>query len=606
MSALVGARLGPYEIIDTLGAGGMGEVYRARDTRLGREVAIKVLPAELSRDPAALARFELEGRAIAALNHPNILALHDVGTDNGIAHAVMELLEGETLRKRLDRGLPGSRKALEWAVQLASGLAAAHDRGVVHRDLKPANIFITDDGRIKILDFGIAQYDPRHEDAGEMQTHAQTEPGVFVGTPAYMSPEQVIGEPATAASDMFAFGVVVYEMLTGSHPFHRDTAVETMTAILREEPPAIADSRLVQGVSSAALRVIERCLEKRPANRPASARDMAFYLDATATGISTLPQILAPETPAAGRRLRQLLAAVSIGLLLPLVAAIWLFVRTTANQTVTAGLERDLARASSLVTHVHDERIQRLQLTARLLASFPELKALFASTDSATIRDFLLTYQQRNPGTPLLVALGPTGTILGRTDRAEPLATDEDSWLTSIITSSNPPAVVSLAGRPHHTAAAAAEAGGNTFGYVIAAAPLDHEFAQALGEATGDDVVVLSASGLLASTLPGGQAPWSSLAEWRQQGGRADRSSVALIGTRRFAAREVPLVQEPPVSAIVAQSRDDALLPFQRIQTALLVLGLCAASAAAFASWWLSKGFNRFKRVQGVQGGSSS
>jgi serine/threonine protein kinase len=588
MSGLIGARLGPYEILDTLGAGGMGEVYRARDTRLGREVAIKVLPAELSRDPEALARFELEGRAVAALNHPNILALHDVGTDNGIAHAVMELLEGETLRKRLDRGLPGSRKGVEWAVQIASGLAAAHERGIVHRDLKPANIFVTHDGRIKILDFGVAQYDPRHEDAGEMMTHAKTEPGMFVGTPAYMSPEQVIGEPAGPASDLFAFGVVVYEMITGSHPFRRATAVETMTAILREEPPAIADSGHAQGVPSAVLRVIERCMEKRPANRPASARDLAFYLDASATVARPLPSIPLAETPSSGRRLRQLLAAVSLGLLVPLVAASWLFVRTTANQAVTAGLERDLALASSLVTHVHNERIQRLQLTARLLASFPELKALFASTDSATIRDFLLTYQQRNPGTPILVALGPTGTILGRTDRAEAVSTAEDGWLTSIITSSTPPAVVSVAGQPHHAAAAAAEAGGNVFGYVIAAAPLDQEFAQSLGETTGDDVVVLSASGVLASTLPGGQAPWKSLIEWRQQGGRADRASEVLIGTRRFAAREVPLVQEPPVSAIVAQSRDDALQPFQRIQTALLVLGMFGVFAAAFASWWLS------------------
>ena len=592
MSGLIGARLGPYEILDTLGAGGMGEVYRARDTRLGREVAIKVLPAALSRDPEALARFELEGRAVAALNHPNILALHDVGTDNGIAHAVMELLEGETLRKRLDRGLPGSRKAVEWAVQIASGLAAAHERGIVHRDLKPANIFVTHDGRIKILDFGVAQYDPRHEDAGEMMTHAQTQPGMFVGTPAYMSPEQVIGEAAGPASDLFAFGVVVYEMLTGSHPFRRETAVETMTAILREEPPAIADSGLAQGVPSSALRVIERCLEKRPGNRPASARDLAFYLDASATGV--LPSIPLVETSSTGRRL---LAAVSLGLLLPLVAASWLFVRTTANQAVTAGLERDLTRASDLVTHIHNERIERLRLTARLLASFPELKALFASTDSATIRDFLLTYQQRNPGTPILVALGPTGTILGRTDRADPLATEEDGWLASVTTSANPLAVVSVAGRPHHAAAAAAEAGGNIFGYVIAAAPLDQEFAQSLGETTGDEVVVLSASGLLASTLPGGQPPWSSLAEWRQQGGRADRSSVVQIGTRQFAAREVPLVQEPPVSAIVAQSRDDALLPFQRIQTALLVLGMCAVFAAALASWW-------FTRVQGVHKGS--
>ena len=159
MNRLIGTRLGPYEIVAAIGAGGMGEVYRARDTRLGRDVAVKVLPSALAADPDALARFEREARAVAAINHPNILALHDIGTDNGIAHAVMELLEGETLRKRLESGPPPPRKALEWAVQLALGLAAAHDRGIVHRDLKPENVFLTRDGRVKILDFGVARRD---------------------------------------------------------------------------------------------------------------------------------------------------------------------------------------------------------------------------------------------------------------------------------------------------------------------------------------------------------------------------------------------------------------------------------------------------------------
>jgi hypothetical protein len=584
MSPLVGTRLGPYEIVAPIGAGGMGEVYRARDTRLGREVAIKVLPAALASDPYALARFEREARAVAAINHPNILALHDIGTANGIAHAVMELLEGETLRKRLESGPPPPRKALEWAVQLARGLAAAHDRGIVHRDLKPENVFLTHDGRVKILDFGVAR---RDEPEGEVDRNVttKTEPGAFIGTPAYASPEQVLGEPATPRSDLFAFGVVLYELLTGSHPFRRETVADTMTAILRADPPPLAGA--VHGVTPAALRVIEHCLEKQPSERPSSARDVAMVLDASGNTSVEAAALFTADARASARRLRMRVLAVSYGLLTAVVAATWGYLHTMSNRTVDATLASDLSRAQVVATQVHNWRLERLQLTARLLASFPELKALLESTDAATIRDFLMSYQQRNLGTPLLVALGPTGVLLGRTDTGGTVGTSgAEDWL-AVLAKLGEPTVVSVGGRPYHAAAAAAEAGGKLFGYIVAATPVDSDFARAISDATGDEVVLLSEQVMLASTLTGGQSPWGSLAEWQQQGGRTDRDSTISVGARRFAAREVRLAQGPAVSAIIGKSRDDALEPFRGVQIGLVVIGLLAAAAVYLASAWL-------------------
>src|SRR6204780_3973268 len=243
-----GTKLGPYEIVAPIGAGGMGEVYRAKDTRLGRDVAIKVLPEAFARDPDRLRRFEQEARAVAALNHPNILAIHDIGEYNDSPYLVSELLEGHSLRIEMNNGALPTRRAVEYAAQIAQGLAAAHDKGIVHRDLKPENVFVTHDGRLKILDFGLAKLAKLHavtEDSATLtlaDAQQETTPGMVLGTVGYMSPEQVRGEPADARSDIFALGTILYEMLSGQRAFRRDTSAETMTAILKEDPPELTTS----------------------------------------------------------------------------------------------------------------------------------------------------------------------------------------------------------------------------------------------------------------------------------------------------------------------------------------------------------------------------
>src|SRR6516225_8209106 len=281
MTLTAGTLLGQYEIRSPIGAGGMGEVYRAHDNRLDRSVAIKVLPEYLTSDRERLRRFEQEARSTAALNHPNILAVYQMATDNGISYLVEELLEGETLRERLRRGPIPLRKAIEYAVQIAHGLAAAHDRGIVHRDLKPENLFITKDGRVKILDFGLAklkQPQPRSEQSAPTISVSETEPGMVMGTVGYMSPEQVRGEPADHRADIFAFGVILWEMLTGKRAFQRPTSIETMSAILKEEPPAV--SEITSNMPPGLARVVHRCLEKSPERRFQSASDLAFALEA--------------------------------------------------------------------------------------------------------------------------------------------------------------------------------------------------------------------------------------------------------------------------------------------------------------------------------------
>jgi Tol biopolymer transport system component len=271
--------LGQYEIRSALGAGGMGEVYRARDPRLDREVAIKVLPESLTCDPDRLRRFEQEARAAAALNHPNILAVYQMATHDGVSYMVTELLEGETLRERLRRGPIPLRKAIDYEVQIAHGLAAAHEKGIVHRDLKPENLFITKDGRVKILDFGLAKLAQPRDDSGLGDTVAQaTEPGMVMGTIGYMSPEQVRGKTADHRSDIFAFGTILYETVTGKQTFRKPTSVETMTAILNEDPPSI--SQLAPNTPPGLQRVVHRCLEKNPEQRFQSASDLAFALEA--------------------------------------------------------------------------------------------------------------------------------------------------------------------------------------------------------------------------------------------------------------------------------------------------------------------------------------
>jgi serine/threonine protein kinase len=278
---VIGTALSHYRIIEKIGAGGMGEVYRAHDERLDRDVAIKVLPESVAQDPDRIGRLEREAKAVAKLDHPNILAIHDFGTDEGVTYAVTELLEGGTLRERLEAGGLGWRKAAETGAAIADGLAAAHGKGVVHRDLKPENIFITSDGRVKILDFGLAR---DVEAASADETHSPTvsrytAPGVVMGTAGYMSPEQVRGEPADHRADIFSLGCVLYEMLSGRRAFSHDTAVETMNAILKEEP---TDLRSLTGDLSPSLAdIVGRCLEKRPEARFQTGQDLAFALRAT-------------------------------------------------------------------------------------------------------------------------------------------------------------------------------------------------------------------------------------------------------------------------------------------------------------------------------------
>jgi serine/threonine protein kinase len=275
-----GTKLGDYEVKSLLGSGGMGEVYRARDSRLGRDVAIKVLPSFLSADSDRLRRFEQEARAAAALNHPNILAVHQMGTYRGAPYLVSELLEGETLREQLNRGRLSIRKAIDYGVQIARGLAAAHEKGIVHRDLKPENLLVTKDGRVKILDFGLAkltQSQPGSDDNAVTLTKG-TEAGTVMGTVGYMSPEQVRGQTADHRADIFAFGAILYEMLAGKRAFQKSTSAETMTAILNQDPPGI--SQVTTNIPPGLQRVVHRCLEKNPEQRFQSASDLAFALDA--------------------------------------------------------------------------------------------------------------------------------------------------------------------------------------------------------------------------------------------------------------------------------------------------------------------------------------
>jgi eukaryotic-like serine/threonine-protein kinase len=279
-----GARLGPYEIVSALGAGGMGEVYKARDTRLDRLVAIKVLPPGLATDADRLGRFEQEARAAAALNHPHILAVHDVGRHDDSPFIVSELLEGETLRDRFAHGALPPRRAIEFAIQIARGLAAAHDRGIVHRDLKPENVFVTSDGRIKILDFGLAKLTEVARGAPSvtaMTAPPATIPGIVMGTIGYMAPEQVRGLTADHRADIFALGAILYEMLSGRRAFAGPTPADTMTAILKEDPPDLPSSG--PHASLGLTRIVDRCLEKNPASRFQSAGDLAFALDSLST-----------------------------------------------------------------------------------------------------------------------------------------------------------------------------------------------------------------------------------------------------------------------------------------------------------------------------------
>jgi len=277
--------VGPYEVLALVGAGGMGEVYKAQDTRLNRIVALKILPESFARDAARLRRFEQEARTLAALNHPNIVAVFDVGSHDGKPYLVTEFLAGKTLRERLMEGVLSPRKAIAYAAEIAEALSAAHGKGIIHRDLKPENIFLTAAGRVKVLDFGLARNvtppTPPSAESATIGTVAQTEPGVVMGTVGYMSPEQVRGETVDHRSDIFSFGAVFYEMISGKRAFHRASTVETMNAILKEEPPEIVADH--PDIPPATDRVLRHCLEKEPEQRFESARDLAFDLATLST-----------------------------------------------------------------------------------------------------------------------------------------------------------------------------------------------------------------------------------------------------------------------------------------------------------------------------------
>jgi serine/threonine protein kinase len=306
-----------YRIINKIGAGGMGEVWLAEDARLNRKVAIKLLPASFAQDADRLRRFEQEARATSALNHPNILTVHDIGNYDGAPYIVAELLEGEELRTQLNDGLLPLRQSLDYAKQITQGLAAAHEKGIVHRDLKPENLFVTTDGRVKILDFGLAKLKPPQLNDADSQAPTQkkiTDPGTVMGTVGYMSPEQVRGQDADHRADIFSFGVILYEMLSGRRAFAGESAIEVMNAILKEEPPDFGETNAK--ISPALDKIVRRCLEKKPEQRFQTASDLGFALEALTTiSGSQSSEARAAKTPAQTiwlSREKLLLAAASL------------------------------------------------------------------------------------------------------------------------------------------------------------------------------------------------------------------------------------------------------------------------------------------------------
>jgi serine/threonine protein kinase/tetratricopeptide (TPR) repeat protein len=382
-----GTRLGPYEIVSPLGVGGMGEVYRARDTRLGREVAIKVLPADLASDRGRLDRFEKEARLVASLSHPNILALHDFGQADGVLYAVTELLEGDSLRRRLSVETLPIRKVIEIGAAVAEGLAAAHGKGIVHRDLKPDNIFLTFDGQVKILDFGLARtVEILSADArtAAPTTPAPTEPGSVMGTVGYMAPEQVRGSAADARSDIFAFGCVLHEMVSGGRAFAAPTAAETMAAILRDSPEPVPQTRRIAGLD----RILARCLEKSPDERFQSARDLAFALremSVPSANSASIPRTVS-ETPRRGLRRSPWLIA---GLAVAATLAGVLMVRTLRPHARPAGAGKIQALAVLPLANLSGDPQQEYfadGMTEELITVLSQIGALRVSSRTSAMR----------------------------------------------------------------------------------------------------------------------------------------------------------------------------------------------------------------------------
>ena len=386
---MIGTSLNQYRVTASLGAGGMGEVFRARDTRLNREVAIKILPKEFARDADRLRRFEQETKNLASINHPNILTIHDAGVQDGAPYLVSELLEGKTLREELSSGALPLRKATDYALQIAHGLAAAHGKSVIHRDLKPENIFVTKDGRLKILDFGLAKLQenqkseirnqkfPAAPDPEARTLMESTEPGKVMGTPAYMSPEQVLGEPVDHRTDIFSFGCVLYEMLSGTRAFKRDTPVESVHAVLKEEPPALAEQ---DGSFPPALeRIVRRCLQKQPENRFQSVKDLAFALSEITSDQAPPGNLWRPSGRLAARAMRKsALLLVTIAVLAAL--ACWLFwhragssanlgTLSNSKQAVLDPSRQTLIRALEVATKGHDASLDEMKLAISLCQS---------------------------------------------------------------------------------------------------------------------------------------------------------------------------------------------------------------------------------------------
>jgi serine/threonine protein kinase/tetratricopeptide (TPR) repeat protein len=338
LTLAAGTRLGPYEILSPLGAGGMGEVYRARDRKLDRDVAVKVLPQAVANDPDSLARFEREAKAVAALSHPNILAIYDFGSQDGVAYAVSELLEGETLRGKLDTGPVSQRHAVDWALQIARGLSAAHGKGVVHRDLKPDNVFVTRDGHVKILDFGLAKRveEATPEEQTSAPTGGHTQPGTVMGTMGYMSPEQLRGLPVDHRSDIFSFGAILYELLSGRKAFKKDTASDTIAAVLKEDPPELTQSG--RNVSPALDHIVRHCLEKDRENRFQTAKDVAFALSEASEATATVTSGAQRAIPPPGKSRFWIAAAVVVALA---VAGLLISKRTkTGPNAAASGVKR--------------------------------------------------------------------------------------------------------------------------------------------------------------------------------------------------------------------------------------------------------------------------
>lgn len=404
--SMIGRTLGHYQLRSKIGAGGMGEVYRARDTRLDRDVAVKILPEHLADNPEALRRFEREAKAVAALSHPNILSIHDFGTEAGVSYTVMELLEGETLRACLPQSALDWHRAVEIGIAVAEGLAAAHAKGIVHRDLKPENIFLTEDGQVKILDFGIARV--KHIVTADSETLTSleiTRPGTIMGTIGYMSPEQVRGEEANAPSDMFSLGCVLYEMASGRRPFAHATTAETIAAILKEEPAAL--TYVNPKIPGELERVIRHCLEKKPGERFQSARDLAFDLKSLlGSGGGTMPT-------AAHARLR--IRPVWIGL-----AVISLVLMMTTLLYLFLWRERaiDSLAVLPLVNTSADIEMEYLSdgITESLINSLSQLPALRVMARSTVFSYKGQTVDPQEVGRKLKVSAVLTGKMTQRGD----------------------------------------------------------------------------------------------------------------------------------------------------------------------------------------------